>query len=137
MSNEPKSLWPPDIFPVSSSSESSSERTPIDVLVEQGKVLSKFQNKILANVVNTQSDHEGFITVAFYLMNIETEYNYRLLSFEQKIDTIYPFSISAFSNPAASLYENITDIVMFENTLIKILQDKRTKTVVQNLLYLT
>jgi hypothetical protein len=123
-----ESLWP---------ELSKKEITPVDILEQQASFLKeKYNGKLMGQVVTTYKENDSVITVSFYLIHTGLRgYNYRLLWFDQNIEHIYKFNVSAFSNPSedfgqASKLEEFIDIVKI------ILISPRMKMILNHLLTL-
>lgn len=111
------------------------EFTPISVLKEQAKYLANTSNyKFVAKIITSYPEDETAITVAFYIVAKELRgYNYRLLWFDQPIDTIFPFKIKAFSSPVQD-FGVVNNMEEFVQTIGKVLGSLRTATILGNIL---
>lgn len=116
---------------------SASELTPVQILEKQASYLKdKYDKKLMGQVITSHRDNESTITISFYLIHLGLDgYNYRLLSFDQNIETIYNFTVCSFSNPP-EYSEEITTIGGFQAVLKNILNSPRTQQILNHLLTL-
>ena len=109
--------------------------TPINVLDEQADYLEKTSNNELgAQTVTTYPNNDEVVRVSFFIIATQLRgYSYRLLWFDQTVDTIFPFKINAFSSPVED-FGVVNNMEEFVQTIGKVLGSLRTATILGNIL---
>lgn len=108
--------------------------TPTSILEEQAQFLKdEFRGKLTAQIITSYPEDETLITIAFFIVAKQLRgYNYRLLWFDQSINTVFPFKINAFSSPVED-FGVVNNMEEFIKTIGEVLGSVRTADIVNNI----
>ncbi|MBF9144297.1 hypothetical protein [Hymenobacter properus] len=124
---QPQSFWP--------SKSGTSHNGPLKLLEKQAELLSTYDSSLEGRVTTAYSDGDDKITVALYILNHKIRgYNYRLISFEQKVGEEYPVTLRVHYNTTSPEVGTASNAAEFEKLLAKTLADNSTKNILDYLL---